>query len=253
MRLLKYTILCFVLILLSINTNAQSYAFGLKGGMTLGSQNWENSFDSSALFRYHAIAFIETAPEDNTFAVFGQLGYHIKGSAIRTFGSTIVDGNGNRRTFRGLNTPFEFHNLSLTAGGKQKFDFNFVENSRVYYLFGIRLDYTLGTNFSDFDLEANPLYATIYPIDGFVNDFNYGATVGGGMEIPFGELTGLVLEFTVNPDFSKQYNQPQINNVINPNPDAIQRTITIPERSITNVTFEISLGIRFMNIIEYID
>ncbi len=242
------SLLCFSPVFLS----AQSYAFGVKGGATIGIQNWENSFQRSALFRYHGVAFIESAPEDDQFALFAQAGYHIKGSAIRTFGSTFVDQNGNTRRFNGLNQTFEFRNASLSVGAKQKFDAGFGD-SKFYYLLGIRADYTINTNFDQLDLEANPLYATIYPIEGFVNKFNYGAIVGGGIEIPFGELTGAILEFSVNPDFSKQYNQPQINNVINPNPDASQRTITIPERSITNVTFEISLGFRFLNLIEYID
>lgn len=232
--------------------SAQSYAFGLKGGLTIATQNWDNSFQRDALFRYHAIAFIESAPEENAFALIAQAGYHVKGSAIRTYPSTIVDGNGNRRTFPGLNVPFEFKNISLTLGGKQKYPFG-GGDKRLYYMLGVRGDYTLSTNFGNVDFDRSPLYATIYPIEGFVNKFNYGATLGGGIELPLDDLYGLVLEFTVNPDFSKQYNQPPIENVINPNPNASQSNITIPERSITNITFELSLGFRFLNIIEYID
>jgi hypothetical protein len=237
---------------LSTQLSAQSYAFGLKGGLTIATQNWDNTFQRDALFRYHAIAFIESAPEDNTFALFAQAGYHVKGSAMRTFPSTFIDGNGNRRSFPGLNIPFEFKNVSLTIGGKQKYPFG-GGDKRLYYMFGVRGDYTVATSFGDIDFERNPLYATIYPIEGFVNRFNYGAILGGGIEIPLTDLYGLVVEFSVNPDFSKQYNQPPIPNVRNPNPDASQQTITIRERSITNVTFELSVGFRFLNIIEYID
>jgi len=241
-----------LMIFTTTQVTAQSYAFGIKGGLTIGTQNWDNSFQRDALFRYHAIAFVESASEENNFSIFAQGGYHVKGSAIRTYSSTIIDGNGNRRTFPGFDLPFEFNNVSITLGGKQKYDFG-GGNKRLYYMLGVRGDYTLGTNFGDIDFERSPVYATIYPIEGFVNKFNYGATLGGGMELPLSDLYGIVLEFTVNPDFSKQYNQPAIPNVINPNPDASQRSITIPERSITNLTFEISVGFRFLNIIEYID
>lgn len=231
---------------------AQSYAFGVKGGLTIGTQNWDNSFQRDALFRYHGIAYIESAPEGNQFALLAQAGYHIKGSAIRTYASSFVDQNGNRRNYPAYVQPFEFRNVSLTLGGKQKYSFG-NSNNRLYYMLGVRADYTISTNFDNFDLETNPYYINIFPIEGFVNKFNYGATIGGGIEVPLGELYGVLLEFTVNPDFSKQYNQPQINNVRNPNPYGTQSTITIPERSITNVTFEVTAGFRFLNIIEYID
>jgi len=64
---------------------------------------------------------------------------------------------------------------------------------------------------------------------------------------------GMTLEFTVNPDFSNQYNQPQIDNVIDPNPNSIRPTFTIPERQIRNLTFEVTAGFRFLRIVEYID
>ncbi|HKK73753.1 MAG TPA: hypothetical protein VJ953_01665 [Saprospiraceae bacterium] len=240
------------LVLFTQSIQAQSYAFGVKGGLTVGVQNWGNAFQRDPLFAYHGIAFIETAPEGNEFALLAQAGYHVKGSAIRTFASNFVDQNGNQRRFPSFTQTFEFQNVSLVLGGKQKYPLGSSDN-RLYYMFGIRGDYTIGTNFDNFDLEANPLYALLYPIEGFVNKFNYGATLGGGIEVPLGELYGVVLEFTVNPDFSKQYNQPRIDNVINPNPNGSQNTISIRERSITNVTFEVTAGFRFLNIVEYID
>lgn len=248
-----YRILSVLLVLcLAQGAKAQSYAFGVKGGLTIAAQKWDNSFKRGPLFSYHGIAFIESAPEGNEFALLAQAGYHTKGSAIRTFASSFVDQNGNLRNYPALRQGFEFQNISLTLGGKQKYSFG-NGDSRLYYMFGIRGDYTIGTNFDGLTENTNPVYALIYPIEGFVNKFNYGATLGGGMEIPLGRLYGVVLEFSVNPDFSKQYNQPRIDNVINPNPYGSQNTITIPERAITNVTFEVSAGFRFLNIIEYID
>ncbi len=237
---------CFALMTFTA-LQGQGFAFGVKGGLTIGTQKWGNSFERDALFRYHGIAFIESLPEGNDFSIFAQAGYHVKGSSIRTNFFTL-DGN-NRQ----LVTPFEFQNASLTLGGKQKFDVGFGD-SRVYYLFGVRGDYTINTDFGidEQQIMDFPYLAQIYPVETFVKNFTYGATVGGGIEFPLSDLVGVMLEFTVNPDFSNQYNQPRIENVINPNPNSNQ-TITIPERQIRNLTFELTAGFRFLRIVEYID
>lgn len=226
---------------------AQGYAFGVKGGLTIGTQNW-SGLEQDPLVKYHGIAFIESLSDDNEFAIFAQLGYHIKGSAQRNRRFTsVITGN----IVQPKAKEFLFNNLSLTLGGKQKF--NFSGSTKVYYGFGIRLDYTLSTNldeYTDFNLR-NPAYA-IYPFDEptFINEFNYGVYLGGGFEIPFGELTGMVLEFSVNPDFSLQYRQPPIPNVTDP---YTGNERTLQERKIRNLTFEVTAGFRFLNKIEYID
>ena len=89
-----------------------------------------------------------------------------------------------------------------------------------------------------------------FPDEFFVRNWNYGVTLGGGFEFPFSDLVGGMLEFTVNPDFSYQYKQPQIPNVYDP---YTGQTRALGERLIRNVTFEMTLGIRFMRIVEYID
>lgn len=228
-------------------TYAQSFAFGVKGGLTIGTQEWGNRLERDALFRYHGIAFIETLPDGNDFALLAQAGYHVKGSSIRTNFFTTT---GDRRQ---LVTPFEFKNISLTLGGKKKYAVG-QGDTRLFYMFGIRGEYTVDTELGPQDLiEDNPYLAQIYPFEGFVNDFTYGATVGGGIEVPLSDLVGMSLEFTVNPDFSFQYNQPQIDNVIDPNPNATRPTFTIPERQIRNLSFEVTAGFRFLRIVEYID
>ena len=58
------------------------FAFGIKGGPTIGLQQWEG-FEQDPLFKYHGIAFIESISEENAFGVFAQLGYHQKGSMRR--------------------------------------------------------------------------------------------------------------------------------------------------------------------------
>jgi len=229
---------------------AQSYAFGFKGGLTIGTQQWDQGFQRDPLFRYHAIAFVETAPEENEFALFAQAGYHVKGSAIRTFRRTLIV-NGNQVIFPAMTIPFEFRNISLTLGGKKKYDLGL--SAKAYYLLGVRVDYTASTKLRPDFVDENDPYALIYPFDQFVNDFNYGATVGGGLEFPFSEYVTGILELTVNPDFSIQYNQPEIPNVRDPNPNNIGNTITIRERQIRNLTFEVTLGIRFLHKIVYID
>lgn len=232
---------------------AQSYAFGLKGGLTVGTQKWDNSFEREPLFRQHVIAFIESAEENEPFALFAQAGYHTKGSAIRTFRGVYTQVDGSQVEVPATSTPFLFNNVSVTLGAKQKFDFS--GEKKLYYMFGIRGDYTVSTKLRPENLSANAalLYGSLYPFEEFVNRFNYGATVGGGIELPFADLAGLILEFSVNPDFSYQYNQPQIRNVINPNPFGGTNRIDIPERQIVNLTFELSLGFRFINKVIYID
>lgn len=230
---------------------AQGYAFGVKGGLTIGMQRWDESFQREPLFRYHGIAYIESISDDNQFGIFAQAGYHVKGSAIRTYPYTYQLPGGGFERFPGLSIPFEFRNASLSLGGKKKFDFGL--NIKAYYLLGIRVDYTVSTKLRPEFVDENSPYAFIYPIEPFVNKFNYGAIAGGGFEWMFSDYVGGVLEFTVNPDFSLQYNQPPIENIINPNPNIGSNIITVPRRQIRNVTFEVTLGIRLLHIIEYID
>lgn len=238
-----------ILILAAIGPQgwAQGSAFGIKGGLTIGLQQWEG-FQQDPLFKYHGIVFIESLTEDNAFGVFAQLGYHQKGSAIRNRNFA----NFNGQVFRPAAREFIFENLSLTGGAKQKFPFG-NGDTKAYYALGIRLDYTIGTNLDIYtrELQNNRFYAN-FPIDDtqFIREINYGITLGGGIEIPFSELVGTLIEFTVNPDFSYQYEQPEIPNV----PDLITgNSRTIPERRIRNLTFELTVGFRFLRKVEYID
>ncbi len=223
---------------------AQSTAFGLKGGLTMGIQNW-NGFDQDPLIKYHGIAFVESADETAQFAVFAQAGYHLKGSAIRNR-NFLNPTTGN--FFRPAAQPFIFKNASLTLGGKRKYDLS--NSAKAYYLFGLRGDYTIDTNLDEYE-DLNELNGGLfYPIDFYVRKWNYGVTLGGGLEVAFGELVGAVLEFTVNPDFSLQYRQPSIPNVRDP---YTGQNRTISERTIRNITFEVTAGFRFLRKVEYID
>ena len=224
------------------------YYFGIKGGLSIGFQKW-NAFERDPLFRYHGIAFIESATEENV-GLFAQAGYHIRGSAIRT---PVVTIQGISRPFDAFTVPFEFQNVALSIGAKQKFALGLGEN-KFYYLIGVRGEYTIGTNLRpDGITEDHPFFFS-YPFDEFVNNINYGLIAGGGIEFNISEFVGALIELTVNPDFSKQYNQPEIPNVINPNQfSGGSSNITIRERNIVNTTFELSIGFRFLRRVEYVD
>ncbi len=252
-RIIIWTILAF-LGAGSLTLQAQSYAFGVKGGLTVGLQQWGNTFSNrEPLFRYHGLAFIESAEEDEPWALFAQGGYNIKGSALRFRQQTIQLTDGTFADIPPRSIPFEFRNLTLTAGAKQKFDLG-LSTSKWYYSLGVRVDYTVSTKLRPEGVDETDPFAIYYPIDAFVNDFNYGISVGGGIEFPFSEFVGVLVELTVNPDFSKQYNQPRIDNLINPSPLVTPgQRVSIPERSISNTTFELTLGFRFLHKIIYVD
>lgn len=252
MQRLRYLILCLACCCVG-GLMAQGSWYGIKGGSTIGTQQW-NSFDRAPLLSYHGILSVESASSED-FGLFAQLGYHLKGSTIRRrlFGTAF---NANL-----LSVPaqrFEFQNLSLTIGAKQYIKKR--GESRIYYLFGVRADYTLGTNLDEYErfTQANGFAAGIYPFNIYfaenqifgIRRINYGITGGGGMNIPFSEYVEGILEFTVNPDFSLQYQQPSIPNVINP---FNGQTRTLPERRIRNLTFELTMGVRFLRKVEYID
>lgn len=248
----KMTIL-FLLSFAYFTTDAQSYHFGIKGGLTAGIQDWGNGFaNRDPLLRYHGIIFIESAEEDAPWGLFAQLGYHIKGSTTRTFRTTVPLPDGSTFTVPAREIPFEFRNASLTAGAKQKFDLGY-SGKKLYYLLGIRVDYTLSTLLRPDFVEEDDPTAIYYPFEGFVNKFNYGVTVGGGIDFPLSEFVGGFLELTVNPDFSLQYNQPRINNLTNPNPFSQSQSTSIAERQIRNTTIELTLGFRFLHKIIYVD
>ena len=195
---------------------------------------------------WHSAFSIESLPVDNKFALFAQLGYHKRGSAIRQnafVGINRVTGAEQRYSAR--TTRFEFSNIVLSLGGKQKF--NLGESAKYFYLFGLRGEYTVNTNLGEFDELQSRLY---FPVNEFVQKWNYGIIIGGGMEFMFSELMGVTFEVTYSPDFSNQYNQPPIQNVINPwtrNPE------NIPEKLIKNNTIELTVGFRFLRKVEYVD
>jgi hypothetical protein len=260
---LKYIGIGLLLSLFSISLSAQTQGtyYSVKGGLTIGTQQW-NSFEREPLFAYHGIVSAESIPEQGRFSLFAQLGYHVKGSTIRRtlFGSPF-NSSFNQLTAQ----AFKFYNVGLTLGAKQRLDDD--PSGGFYYLFGIRGDYTVDTNLDEYDTFVNStnnggtffITPGTFPLDVYysgetllgVRRINYGITVGGGYDVPLSEYVGALIEFTVNPDFSLQYQQPAIDNVRNPfNPN---QSRSISERRIRNLTFELTVGLRFLRKVEYID
>jgi len=238
-------LICPLLLLLS-ESQAQGFAWGVKGGLSLGFQKW-NTSERDPLFTYHGAAFIETLSEGNTFTLFAQGGYHKRGSAIRIRSFVFVDpATGMERQFGGRTTKYEFNNLSVSIGAKQKYDFGI--NNKFYYLIGIRADYTVNTNLADFEDIAR--ISSLYPLEIGVNKFNYGGIFGGGAEFGLSDLISIFVELTISPDISRQYFQPPVDNVYDP---FTMGTRNLPEQSIRNNTVELSVGFRFIRSVEYIE
>jgi hypothetical protein len=84
-----------------------------------------------------------------------------------------------------------------------------------------------------------------------MNRWMFGLSLGGGMEFKLGELVGGQLKLSLHPDLTLQYNQPSLENVLNPYSPGT--TTTIPERRIRNNALELSVGIRLLRKVVYVD
>jgi len=244
---MKYFVSLLLVLMLQTGSFGQGMAFGFKGGPSIGFQKWNTGSQRDALFAYHGIAFVESLAEQDEFAIFAQTGFHVKGGAVRYNRFTYFDNSNNLREFGGRTDRYEFRNLSLTVGGKQKFD---KDNLSYYYLFGMRGEFTLGTNLDEYQENFPVGIANYFPTDTYVRRINYGVTVGGGFEFVFSDFVSGIIELTVNPDFSKQYRRFAIDNVYNP---YSMQNGTLPEQELSNTTIELSVGMRFIRKVEYID
>jgi hypothetical protein len=238
-------------LLFSKNGNAQGFAWGIKGGPTLGQQKWDNSLDRKILFKYHGVLYIESLDETSqSFSLFASVGYHVKGSAVRYYYTTTQGGYGGK-----FKREFKFQNLSLTVGGKKKQPFG--PNLTSYYLIGIRGEYSFKNNLNairDAAYDCERLYLP-YDNAGSVKKIIGGATLGAGLEFHFSELVGGIIEVTLQPDFTRQYYQPPQSNLINTCSWNNQpgTSVSVAEREIRNSAIEISVGFRFLRKVEYVD
>ncbi len=232
---------CCTLLLIVQFALAQGTRYGLKIGPSIGLQRW-NYFQNDPLFQYHGALSMESFSEEDPFSFFGQLGYHVKGSATR-YSTPIQFGS---QLFEIPTDKFLFRNASLVLGVKKKYP---KERNTFYYGVGIRGDYTISTNLKNYE-QINQFFP-IYPFETGVKKFMGGITFNGGMEFAFNEYVGGILEMSINPDVTKQYFQLPINNIIDPyNPG---QKISVSEKSIKNLTIEISLGIYLTRKVVYID
>lgn len=104
----------------------------------------------------------------------------------------------------------------------------------------------MGTNLDDY-LTFGSLY---YPVNDYVKKINYGVTLGGGFETYLSEMSNVFIEFSMQPDISLQYQQPPLNNVIEP---FTGQVVNLGLRQVRNLSLELKVGARFLRKVEFID
>jgi hypothetical protein len=234
MRELKWITLALVLMLGAQWAVAQSYAFGVKGGMVMGLQRFNGLNNRDILLGYQGDIFIESADDNEQFSLFAAAGYHQRGSAqifrngFNPFSGNIIPATSIRSVY---------HNAVLTAGGKQKFEWG---ASRYYYSIGLRGEYTIDWNLGFLDFLPNQ--------EQYVQRIIAGVTVGGGLEVPFSEFVAGIVELNVHPDLTRQLFLPQQRGI-----DRNGNPFLINEQNIYNVSVELTIGLRFLHKIEYVD
>jgi Outer membrane protein beta-barrel domain len=245
---MKQVYIIFLVLLAPSVFHAQGYGFGVKGGMAIGNQRFNNSgtYDNSLLFKYQGDVFIESAPADPTSVVYAQLGYHMRGHARRYRSGGYDNGSGQIVRYDAFTQNYIFNNISLGVGFKRRHVLN---KDNAYYALGVRGEYTLNTN-----LAAAGVGGFLYGlVDDYVRKFNFGMTLSGGYEFPFSEFVGAFVELSAHPDITKQYFQPGIGNLNITDPNTGQRITGIAEQSSRNLTIELTVGFRFLRKIVYTD
>jgi len=241
---MKRLLYLIFLILCTIQLNAQEevggFHFGPKMGLTIGTQNWDG-FERNPMYNYHFALFAESLDPDLRGSLYAQLGYHSRGSGLRL---QILNLGGAFTS-----QSFIYRNVSLGLGVKKRI---VTENlSTPYYFVGIRGEYNVSNNLrevrEEFSIGASNLF---YPFEVFVRKITYGISFGGGFEFAGNEFMQPVIEFNVSPDLNFQYESEEIGSVINP---FNGQTVNLPARNIRNVTFEVSLVLKFLREVVYID
>jgi len=208
------------------------FHFGPKLGLTMANQNW-NGFQRRPLFDYHGILFVESLDPYYKGSLFAQIGYHSRGSSL------IV--NNITQGFN-FSEGVVFRNLGVTLGAKKRLYIPSM-SSTPYYFVGVRAEYNVANNTEEiqtrFSATASSLF---YPFPIYVNKIVYGLSFGGGFEFAGSEFISPAIEINVSPDIGFQYMSPEIFPVINPRTGM---TTTLQERSIRNITFEVSFVLRF--------
>jgi len=241
----KYLITVILVFAGTMGLFAQSYAVTVKGGPGFILQKWSNT-SRSPLLGYHGRIGIESAEDDENYNLYAELGYHQRGSALRNARYTDINTN---QLVDLATQKYLFHNAALSLGAKSKRRIS--DRTLGFYGLAIRGEYTFATNLEEYRSIVEDHYngAPVYPIKEFVKEWIYGVDVTGGLEYQMSEYVNGIVELRVSPDFAPQYMQPPISNVIG----GQQGNISISERRVFNVSFELSVGLRFLRKIEYID
>lgn len=231
--------LLIVLFLCNNILSGQSYWFGAKGGVAMNNQSWGNggtglSFNRNPLFSLNGDIFLESYDELKKGALYAQLGYHTRGSALR-----FISFN---NSFNSL-VKYQFRNVVLELGAKKSL--NLDKEFDTYFFMAVRGEYTVGDNLNSF-VNFNEIISSEY-----IRKFNYGITVGGGFEMEMSELSNVFLEFSIQPDLSFQYEQFPIENIRSPWPP--NDRISLPLTQVRNLSIEAKVGFKFLRKIEYID
>lgn len=212
------------------SVKAQDNAYGVLGGLTIGTQKW-NGFDRDPLLTWNGRFFYESLLNEK-LSVVGEVGLHNRGSGV--LGQYIVLGTGNLQTNY---SRMVFRNVSVLGGAKQIYDVK--DGLEAFVKLGLRVEYTVADTFEIFEQYSEA-----------IQPFNYGITLGGGFH--FGPKDGpvqFILEAQVSPDFSQQLYAPSAN-IWNRYSQSYQ---TFSEQKVSNLSFEITLGIRFVNKYYYED
>jgi hypothetical protein len=215
--------------------------------MAVGMQQWDGQ-KRSPMFKKHGVIFIESAEEGELYSIYCEAGVHQRGSALRN--SRIFDVSGNLRDFP--TQEYIFNNASFSLGAKSRKELQ--PALYVYYGLAVRGEYTFDTNLDTYQKRLEQIYGPNillgYPRDEFVRKWNYGITVLGGLEWHMSEFVAGIVELRVLPDFSAQYLQPPIQNAYDP---TTGNTRDFQEEKAVNVSIELTVGLRFLRKIIYID
>ena len=216
--------------LILINLYGQANGYGVKAGPGLGLQRWSGS-DRAPLFVYHVDAFADSESESGN-VLYGQLGYHLKGSALRI--NQFIDVNGN--IYPGSTFGMHFHNAVLELGMKKFFRKG---KLNAFYGLGLRGEYTVKTKFEFYQEYKD-----------FVQRWNYGVSLRIGTEFFMSKFVRSGLEVHIAPDISRQIFVPQGVRYYDPRTNTTSPGV---EQSVRNTVIELSFYLRFLQIIEYID
>lgn len=217
-------IIIIAALLFSVATGyAQERYVTIKGLAGANFQKW-NSYDRDLFLTPGADVEIESYDYETTNSFYAQLGYHKRGSTLRGYGFNDYQ-------------SYEFNNIVLELGAKQGIPIS-SEKFSSYYLLAVRGEYTFSHNLD------NPEELSIYSLvdKEFVKRFPFGVSVGVGGRLALSEGSGLVFEFTVNPDIGKQYDQPY--ELIYKDPITLQNRV-LRTQEVRNISIELKVGYRF--------